>query len=39
MPMVQTRHPLGKLPWILQTLPSIFLTLFWPIEEEWIDGP
>lgn len=30
---------LWKWPWILQTFPSIFLTLFWSIEEEWIDGP
>lgn len=31
--------PLWKWPWILQTFPSIFLTLFWSTEEEWIDGP
>lgn len=28
-----------KSPWILQTFHSIFLALFWSIEEEWIDGP
>lgn len=28
-----------KWPWMLQTFPSVFLMLFWSIEEERTDGP